>query len=461
MARTAGQTRKARTRPLGARDAAHETLTRAAARFPDLLPLRIEGDLAPRDRALASSIVRAVATRWATLEHVCNRYSRRPMHSLDGPVRAALLAGAAQLLLLDGIAVHAALNETVELIKRGPARKASGVVNAVLRRVSELAGPHEPDQWNGEPDTLPLADGGVRKLGTPVLPDDPWRALAIATSVPKGLLSGWRALHGDEHARRLALHTIAPAPIVLNARHAPDDALAQLPDGATRPHADHGLHVWLESVAALRETLERTPGVWVQDPASVSSLEFASEHINPDDVSLAIDLCAGAGTKTRQMRGLLPDANLIAADTDSQRRDDARRVFEADDRVRVMHADEAATEVVGKADLVLADVPCSNTGVLARRPEARYRAGPRQAERLIEVQRAILARCRGMLRPGGVLVYATCSLERDENEAQTAWAAAHLGITPLGERTRLPTGGPGQPPAEHRDGSYAAVMRAV
>lgn len=432
-----------------ARTAALEALTTAAARFPDLLPVEPDDtDLAPRDAALAHALADAVVRRWLTLDHLLARFTPQPPGELIPPLHAALLAGAAQMLLLDRVPVHAAIHDTVEWTKHAVSRGASGMANAVLRNLDRLiAGPRET--YTDQTDEIPLSGGRAIAFKEAVLPADAAQRLSIATSVPRALIDAWGAF-GTRTCEQIAMHTIERPPTCLTTRYAetPDDSVLT-------PHDVEGSAVFIGTHLELINLLAQNDDLWVQDPASAASLSLAKD-LKPKFV---IDVCAGRGTKTRQLLAMYPEAKVVAAETDSARLAELERVFANHPRVRVLPAQTLADLMPGRADLVLLDVPCSNTGVLGRRPEARYRApGSAQRRRLVALQREIAETAAALLTPHAAILYATCSLEREENQEQATWLSETLDMHIAAEHLTLPAGEPGSPPTARHDGAYAALL---
>ncbi len=437
-------------RAANARDAALRILARHAEHMPDIAPLEPETEgMDPRDAALAHAIVDATVRRWITLSYLIEASGGRDVRDLEPRMQAALLGGAAQLLLFDRIPDHAAIDETVEWAKRRIRPKAGGMVNAILRRVVDARG-ELIDEWDGGDDAIPLSEGGAMTLVNVRLPADPFYRLVIACSLPGSLLRSWEHLSAD--LGTLARHTLIHPPTVCFVGDRPD----VLHDPRFAPHDAPQHAVYAGERSELGRALKEHPGIWVQD-AAASEVVAA---LAPEGESVVVDLCAGRGTKTRQLLRVFPDARVVAAEVDADRLESLRLAFRHDPRVEVIEADRLAERGRGWADLVLTDVPCSNSGVLARRTEARYRVRGDALRRMIETQRSILRTAAGMVRPGGRVVYSTCSLEREENTEQAAWAARELGLVVERERSVLPAGEPGGPESAYRDGSYAAEMRA-
>ena len=435
--------------PGDARDAAYRVLSRHAEDFPDLLPLDIdEGALSGRDCALARTILGEGVGRWRTLATVIEQISGRPIEALEPRMRAVLIGGAAQLILMDRVPAHGVIDRSVGWAKSSIRAKAGGMVNAILRKIARATdGPSAV----GEPvsgDAIPLSDGRSRVVRGVSWPTDHAERLGALYSLPTDTIRRWEEEHPDAFAD-LAAHSIVRAPAII---HGIDpDAAARI--DALAPHDESGFFVFEGSRAELARLLGTHDGARVQDPSSAGVVDQIPGH----EPGVIVDLCAGQGTKTRQLLERFPDARVLACEVDDDRLATLRRVFGGEPRVRVLHADETERELSGGADLVLTDVPCSNSGVLARRREARYRARDHHLDRLVELQRAILRRATGLLSARGVLAYSTCSIESRENGEQVRWASDALGLTIAHEHSRLPRGLPGEPSNGYRDGAYCGV----
>jgi 16S rRNA (cytosine967-C5)-methyltransferase len=173
--------------------------------------------------------------------------------------------------------------------------------------------------------------------------------------------------------------------------------------------------------------------------------------------AIILDACAGRGTKTRQLAALHPQAEIVATDTDGHRLRALALAFEGHPRVKVT-TPEGLRRVVGKVDLLVLDVPCSNTGVLARRPEAKYRFNRARLDSVVRLQKEIVEDHRLMLAPEGSILYSTCSLEPSENDAQAAWAAGRTGRVVARQERHEPRGMPGEPDARYADGGFGALL---
>jgi 16S rRNA (cytosine967-C5)-methyltransferase len=301
---------------------------------------------------------------------------------------------------------------------------------------------------------LPLGDGRVWMLTESVFAESPRLRLAQQTSHPESLLSHWISLFGEETMMRLAHHSLVHPPIIV---HGIGDApLDHSLDRALAHHDEPGFFILDGDRSNVAAWLRDHPDVIVQDPTSAAAIE-ATRHLQPSP-RLIIDACAGMGTKTRQLAALHPYADIIATDVADARLLALQRQFAESRQVKIVDHSHL-NEWIGQADLVLLDVPCSNTGVLARRVEARYRFSRETLKSVVDLQRQIIADSLTLLRESGHILYSTCSIDPDENEHQAEWLCQWHPFETIRQHTRLPTGVPGDPPGVHSDGGYHALLR--
>tara|TARA_R110002073_G_scaffold239285_1_gene400744 strand:+ start:283854 stop:285224 length:1371 start_codon:yes stop_codon:yes gene_type:complete len=429
------------------RDAAYRHLSRQANKMPDLSLSDLNtGSLDVRDASLAHAIVDAVLTRWLTLDYIITGLSGKNLSEQEPRMQAVLLGGAAQLLLMDRVPPHAVIDESVEWAKTTIRPGAGGMVNAVLRKVSRTKG-ERTDSWNHHLDSIPLSDGTGLMLQGIELPANGRTRLVSACSLPTQLIRKWEKQFEDPTQQ--ALHTLSKAPTIINVKQArnPDD----ISDLGVHQSPNH--KVYTGRRADLIDLLSSRSDLWVQDSASsrvVDELKFEN------DPKIIIDFCAGQGTKTRQLRARFPHSELIATDVDEKRLAKLSDVFIDDEQVRILHVDQIMNRELGFADLVLADVPCSNTGVLARRREARYRPMRQQLARITPTQQEIAGNAYSLLKSGGRLVYSTCSLEAEENEVQAEWISSQLNMSQIDGHRATPQGLPGGEACHYTDGSFSA-----
>lgn len=440
-------------------------LGRQARHYPefDLYALErtldAEAGLTDLDRAFAHAVYDAAVRHWLALEFLLARCVDRPIEELEPKLRGVLMACAAQIIVLDRVPTHAAINHAVEWAKKVIRPGAGAMANAVLRkltqfRIEDPAAARRP-RLTDQRDELPTHDGGAIVLAQAVLPEDEVLRLSIGTSHPVALLRHWMKGLSLREVRSLAMHGLCHPPTVLNTAYVAEP----LADERLTAHSVPGHHVFTGSSAQLRALLDARRDVWVQDAASALAVQSVSD-LRP---SLVLDLCAGQGTKTRQLAATFPNAKIIATDIDDGRFDTLKAAFTGSEQVQVMPPKRLREQMIGKADLILLDVPCSNTGVLARRPEARYRFSEESLKSLVSVQKQIIADALPMLRDfgspkAGKVLYSTCSLEPEENAQQTAWADKwhKFGVTRV--HRRLPSGQPGDAATIYGDGSFAGLL---
>ncbi len=452
--------------PVGypAREIALERILSQALRFPDLdialFDPRVGTNLDARDAALARAIEFAVVRRYLTLIACIRPHLAKNWPMLEKPVQAALLAGAAQILFLDRVPAAAAVDASVEWTKRRLRAGAGGLVNAVLRKVAGSVAERLP---LGDPsindhtrrDIIPLADGSALRLTIDVCSEDSAAAMSEKTSHARELILHWIGAFGFKETQRLALHDLVDAPLLFT----PFDPTDPRQAACATAHDDPGFGVWNGSHAELATLLAECPTLRVQDPTAASSVAALTALPNPPKV--IVDLCAGRGTKTRQLAELFPDATIYATDPEESRFESLAQLRHRFPNIRVLGHELLFRETAGKTDLLLLDVPCSNSGVLARRNEARYRFTKGRTKSVIELQQNICDPAMGLLAAKGVVLYATCSIEHAENETQVRRLSSVHGLAPIMDRTIMPTGLPGEPARVYRDGGYHALLTKI
>jgi 16S rRNA (cytosine967-C5)-methyltransferase len=354
--------------------------------------------LDPRDLALATRLAYGAVQRRATLDYVIAVLAGRGVERLDPPVLAALRLGVFQLAYLDRIPAHAAVGEAVELAK-AQSRGGAGLVNAVLRRAAREA--------------RGLIDA---------LPDDTPEAAALRHSHPVWIASLWWDAFGAPEARALMAADNEPAEPVLRAntlRTSAPALAARLPV-ASGPAARLPEALVLEAAFDAHGAPEWREGLFM--PQSRAAMAV-SRLLAPRPGEHVLDLCAAPGGKTTHLAALMEDRGRVVAV--ERHRGRAAALARTAQRmgascVEVRHADAAAEHEPAAYDRVLVDPPCSDLGTLASRPDARWRKTAEQPERLARTQAAILRAGAAALRPGGTLVYSTCTISARENEELVA-----------------------------------------
>ena len=407
--------------PAPARAAALRALVRVADddAFADLaLDAELTArPLDPRDAALATEIVYGTLRWQRALDWMLAPHSRRPLSRLDARVLVLLRMTAYQLAFLERVPAFAAVSDAVSLAKARGKQGVPEFVNAVLRSFTRQG---VRERQPGRP-----LDMGAPQLRTPTPPSDPVEALAVQLSFPTWLAARWVARHGEEEAARLmrAMNERPPITIRANTLRTGREALAErlaredgltakptrfAPEGLLVEHggAPAGWHGFADGAFA------------VQDEASM----LVARLLAPRPGDVVADACAAPGTKTTHLAQLMDNRGRILAFDPQPAR--LARVAEASARLGVTiveprggTVEALAGAVAGACDGVLVDAPCSNLGVLRRNPEVKWRRESADIGASAARQHEILAAAATMVKPGGRLVYATCSLEPEENEA--------------------------------------------
>ncbi|CAN5296001.1 RsmB/NOP family class I SAM-dependent RNA methyltransferase [soil metagenome] len=396
--------------------------------------------LDPRERAWTHELLYGTLRLRNRLDHRLAAFVRSGLPALEPDVLDVLRLGAYQLAEMDGVPAYAAVSQSVELAKSAGVRRAAGLVNGVLQALRRRGGEVDFPTWES----------------------DPAGYLSTWGSHPRWLVERWVEKWGTEVARAVVESDNRRAEVYLNPLGVPPDLAASrlvaAGIGATAIE-DPTDSVRLERAGQVGEALAALPAV-VQDPAAAAVATFAAAA--PGE--RVVDLCAAPGGKALAMAAA--GGSVVAADLSASR---LGRVVENVARVgwsgRVFPlAADALSPPFRAVDLVLLDAPCTGTGTLRRHPDGRWRLQPADVEALAELQRSLLDAAAPIVRPGGRLVYATCSLEPEENEVQVARfladhpefeldpcfgcaAAAEAGVLRL------------LPPDTGADGAFAARLR--
>jgi 16S rRNA (cytosine967-C5)-methyltransferase len=364
--------------------------------------------LVGRDRAQAQRLAYGSVQRRGTSDAAIEKLSGRAMRLLDPPVAAALRLGLYELLFADGTPDHAAVDQAVELVKIAKASHASGFVNAILRRAAR-----EREQLTAD------------LLGD----DSTSEAAATAHSAPLWLARMWWEQLGPEAARALLAACNEPAEVAMRAADADarSDLVARLrgegvdvsPAGGSWPLAVPEAMVFAGRLGDLVPTLVKEGALTPQSRGSAAVVEALA----PRAGETVLDLCAGPGIKTGQIAMRMEDrGEIISVELDEKR---AAEIAAQSTRldlhsVSVFEGDATDLPLPEGFDRILLDAPCSDLGTLASRPDARWRKSPRVIERVAAVQEKALLNSAKLLRPGGTLVYSTCTISRRENEDRIA-----------------------------------------
>jgi 16S rRNA (cytosine967-C5)-methyltransferase len=352
----------------------------------ELLHAKKYAELSSVDHGLATELVMGVLRWRSLLDAQIAAASSQKLLRLDLEVLTALRLGCYQLMFLDRVPRHAAVNESVDLVKRARKRSAAGFANAVLRKLA------------GSEMRRPAVDAATNGL-----------ELAAASAHPAWLADRWIQEFGFESAREICAYD----------QQTPVTALRIFDDAVERELSAEGMVLQPGRLLASARRVSagdvtetdafREGRVAIQDEGSqlVGLLAGRGSRI--------LDCCAAPGGKTRILAQENPDALVIAAEIYPQRARLMRKLVR-EENVRVMVGDARNSSFGADFDRVLLDAPCSGTGTLGRNPEIKWRVGQEDLAKLQNLQFEILEAAMRQVAPGGRIVYSTCSLEPEENE---------------------------------------------
>jgi 16S rRNA (cytosine967-C5)-methyltransferase len=374
-------------------------------------------ELDARDRALAMRLAYGAVQRRGTLDHLIEQLAERPPTRLDPPVLASLRLGLYELLYLRGAPDHAVVADAVELAKSS-GRSGHGLVNAVLRRATRE---------------------GAALLGA--LRDDTPVQAAVMHSHPEWIARLWWAQLGADEARALLATDNEPGEVALRA-----NTLC-----TTATELARALPVATHTDPRLPEALVLDGPLDLYGSALWSSGDFLAQSraamlvaraLDPQPGERVLDLCAAPGGKSTHLAALMQgEGEVVAVERDPRRAGElqrtARRLHAGNVRVELAdavvprtaqtteaaltaHAAQTAQTAEAPFDRVLVDPPCSGLGTLQARADLRWRVTPERIQEMVRTQAAILAAGAAAVRPGGVLVYSTCTISSTENEHQIA-----------------------------------------
>lgn len=388
-----------------AREAALETILRVhcTGSYAHILLSKIleRSRLKTRDKALATELVYGTLRNEGTLDWVLSHYAVRPLQELSPEILDILRLGAYQLLYTKKIPAYAATNESVELAKKYTGPGIARFVNALLRRVIK------------EKDKLPW----------PKLEEDPVSHISLVYSHPRWLVEMWIEELGLKDTIALCKVNNARLPVVFRVntlKITPAGLKKRLEERGLRvaatPFAPEGLVV--ERGGAISEFPEFNEGLFqVQDESSM----LVSYAVGPKPGELVLDLCAAPGGKTTHLAALMKNkGRIIAVDLHAHR---LRLIEENCERlgVKIVKLIQGnATKLEGliseKVDRILVDAPCSGLGTLGRRPDSRWRKSVEAIKQLAVLQSQLLESASSFVKIEGVIVYATCTISRRENQ---------------------------------------------
>jgi len=377
-----------------------------------------------RERRFATELACGVCRRRITLDHLIARASDRPLRRIDAAVLNILRLGMYQLVYLGGTADFAAVHEAVSQTNGLPMPNAGRFVNAILRAVQrDITGTISPGRDDQPQATIWLDHSSAIRFNKNVFPS-PGRNLArfysLAYGHPRWLIERWLKRYSREVVRELCLANNARPPLTLRANRLRTTAaqLGQRLTDAGFEIACCGQGVQLSGPAVPEQLPGYEEGLFsVQDPAAMS----VAPLLAPQPGQRILDLCAGPGGKTTHLAELMNNKGTVVACDVSPAKlqlidDNCRRLGTSIVQNCLVDELDKLVEDLGGLDGILVDAPCSNTGVLARRVEARHLLKPAAIKAVAALQWDLLTKAGDLLKDNALLLYSTCSIEPTENE---------------------------------------------
>ena len=425
----------------------------------DLLDDQFQTTLAePGVRRLATQIALGTIRRQLTLDVILSHHITRPRTNVEPELWNLLRVGAFQVIFM-ATAPHAAVNETVNVTHRNKKSHWSKFLNGVLRSILRSL----TDETTGRPaqNTIPIQRGSYRVYDNPLFPDPAEQSvtfLSQAFSYPEWLIDRWLSHRNPIELTKLLFWFNAPPPLTLRINRLRSDreryqqALADQAIQSRPGQIESAL-----TIVGQHPPIHEFPGYHeghfcVQDESAMA----AAILLHPKPGEMILDLCAAPGTKTTHLAELMDDSGrIIATDVDQTRLD---KISDSASRLSLtciepqLIARDGSNIPSGPFDAILVDVPCTNTGVLSRRPEARWRLTPDDFDELGQIQSQLLTAACQRVKSGGRVVYSTCSIDPSENQAIARNVCQQLSNVAIEtEQTHTP----GQP----ADGAYQALLR--
>ncbi len=354
-----------------------------------------------RDRAFLSRVTEGTLENLIQIDYIIECFSKVPIYNMKPVIRNILRMSIYQLKFMDSVPDRAVVNEAVRIAQKHGFYNLKGFVNGVLRAAAR----------------------GMDEVSYPKAEDNPLEYLSIRYSMPQWILKSWIDQFGFGDVEKIcaSFQTERPTTVRIRTQNASrEEIISSLAsEGVTveqHPYLDYALKIsgynYLQALTAFREGW-----IYVQDVSSMLVCEIAA----PNWGDYCIDVCAAPGGKSLHLADRLKGSGYVEARDISEHK--VERMEENIDRLNIINMQAAikdATEFdqksFHKADIVLCDVPCSGLGVIGKKQDIKYKMNPTRQEELVRIQRRILGVSQNYVKPGGVLIFSTCTIGVDENQ---------------------------------------------
>ena len=354
-----------------------------------------------RDRAFLSRVTEGTLENLIQIDYIIECFSKVPIYNMKPVIRNILRMSIYQLKFMDSVPDRAVVNEAVRIAQKHGFYNLKGFVNGVLRAAAR----------------------GMDEVSYPKAEDNPLEYLSIRYSMPQWILKSWIDQFGFGDVEKIcaSFQTERPTTVRIRTQNASrEEIISSLAsEGVSvqqHPYLDYALKIsgynYLQALTAFREGW-----IYVQDVSSMLVCEIAA----PNWGDYCIDVCAAPGGKSLHLADRLKGSGYVEARDISEHK--VERMEENIDRLNIINMQAAikdATEFdqksFHKADIVLCDVPCSGLGVIGKKQDIKYKMNPTRQEELVRIQRRILGVSQNYVKPGGVLIFSTCTIGVDENQ---------------------------------------------
>ena len=388
-----------------------------------------EKDAEKRDRAFVTRLFEGTLEHLLTIDYILNRLSKTPVKKMKPVIRTVLRMSVYQLLYMDSVPDSAVCNEAVKLVKAKGLQGLSGFVNGILRNVAR-----GKEQW--------MQDSFYPDKGKL-----PAQYLSIRYSMPEWLCGYFIEEYGIEKAEKIAEGSLRnpKTTIRCNTNKISADELAERLKHREM-EVEKGVYakdaLYLSGYDSLEKIPEFTEGLFqVQDESSMLVAQLAG--LKKDD--LVLDVCSAPGGKALHAANILESlggGRVISRDVSEKKtaliQENINRLQVKNVTVQVADATKTDDTMIERADVVIADLPCSGIGIMAKKPEIRYRMTKENQTELVKLQKEMLAVVHRYVKPGGILMYSTCTVNKEENEEQVKEICEKYGFVPAMEETLVP-----------------------
>lgn len=365
------------------------------------------------DRSFITRITDGTIEHMVEIDYIINQFSKVKVKKMKPLIRNLLRMSVYQLKYMDGVPDSAVCNEAVKLAKKRKFKQLSGFVNGVLRNIAR----------------------NKDKIKYPQEKDDKILFLSVKYSMPKWIVEKWIKSYGYEKTRDILENLLDKKPLTIRtnlSKTSPDELKKELesqnikviPIKKTENNKDLSKYAfeidefdYLKSIKAFKEGK-----FYVQDLSSMMVTEYAE----PKEGQYIIDVCAAPGGKSTHMAEKLNGTGMVDARDLTEYKVDLieeniKRHNLTNMKATVSDATVKDIDSVGKADILVCDLPCSGLGVMGKKPDIRFKMSQEQQDDLVQLQREILANVMEYLKSNGTLIYSTCTINKDENEGNVQW----------------------------------------